>query len=479
MGLEEAASPDGTGQGNLVTPWKLLGDIHLQQARLPAAVLLARSSSSSSKGGAALPAQQQLMTPAQATAAAGAAVVLVVGARRAYSRALHLDPAQASLLGDIALTYHEERRLLLQQQQQQGPAFHSPVNLDRLAAKAVKAVKGALALQPADAWLWGVLGAVATHPGVSEYSLVRSLQLDPQDARVWVMLGRLYRQRGARQLSAKAFECARGVEPTLVSVWEGMAVASATDGASGRSEAQEYYAHAVGLGGGLESWLGYTAGALVTGKGAQGQVLACAVRALAQAPVLVSAQNNLALVHEARGEYAAAVKLLEHAADHQPPTAAAAAAGREGVAEVSHVSATSSKDGGDAAGFTSWGLQPAAPAAVATTVKINLARNYSLAGQYQQALQLYTQLSAVPPMAEGSPGDWVAYAHVQQRCGQASGAKSSLERALQLAGSNRRQRLAVTASLLQVRGVKRVDGGGRRRGRAWRGRGVLCLGLRA
>lgn len=65
----------------------------------------------------------------------------------------------------------------------------------------------------------------------------------------------------AAELAEQCYEAARGAEPTLVSVWEGMAAtASLAQGSSGSTAAAAAAEHAVGLGGGLESWLEYTTG---------------------------------------------------------------------------------------------------------------------------------------------------------------------------------------------------------------------------
>ncbi len=53
---------------------------------------------------------------------------------------------------------------------------------------------------------------------------------------------------------------ARSVEPTLVAIWEAMAAESGRAGQAGRAEMLDNFEHAVGLGGGLESWMGYSAG---------------------------------------------------------------------------------------------------------------------------------------------------------------------------------------------------------------------------
>lgn len=65
----------------------------------------------------------------------------------------------------------------------------------------------------------------------------------------------------AVELAEQCYEAARGAEPTLVPVWEAMAATAAQSGSSaGSASAAAAADHAIGLGGGPESWLGYTTG---------------------------------------------------------------------------------------------------------------------------------------------------------------------------------------------------------------------------
>jgi hypothetical protein len=62
------------------------------------------------------------------------------------------------------------------------------------------------------------------------------------------------------ELAEQCYEAARGVEPTLVPVWEAMAATAATGSAAGTAAAAAAAEHAVGLGGGPESWLEFSVG---------------------------------------------------------------------------------------------------------------------------------------------------------------------------------------------------------------------------
>lgn len=61
------------------------------------------------------------------------------------------------------------------------------------------------------------------------------------------------------ELAERCYEAARGAEPALVAVWEGMAAAAAMQGCP--MDAAAMAEHAVGLGGGPESWLDVATGA--------------------------------------------------------------------------------------------------------------------------------------------------------------------------------------------------------------------------
>ena len=472
------------GGGHLLTAWKLLGDVLLHQAQLPPAAVAAAAGEGEVAATAPAEEEQQQQQQQRHQVTLG----LLKAARKAYVKALHLNPAGAGeLWGDIALTCHREaevRKLLGQepvtryvtQVTGSDTAVGEGQQLEKLAERVVH---GGLRLCPSSAWLWGVLGWVSKDPGVKEYGLVRSLQLNPQDARAWVLLGRFYSGMGARDLAAKCYESARGVEPSLVAVWEGMgATAAAAGGATAtanpsssstisgraRAEAHELYSHAVGLGGGLESWLGYAAGALLQGFGAQGGVLACAVKASAQLPQLLAVQNNLALAHEARGNYKEAVACLEPAVARlqQPEHSATAAGGGGGEATdnvelllFAHASSDSSTSSS-----SSWQRAVAGPPAAAVALQLNLARCYCLVRSYDKAVALYQQLEQQGMLGSSEPYSWICYSYARLQQGDAEGCSRGLAVALQQSGWDATARLHVVAATLQVRSRGLGEGGG-------------------
>jgi hypothetical protein len=70
----------------------------------------------------------------------------------------------------------------------------------------------------------------------------------------------------AVELAEQCYEAARSVEPTLVPVWEAMAATAATGSAAGAAAAAASAQHAVGLGGGPESWLEHSVGEVQRGS---------------------------------------------------------------------------------------------------------------------------------------------------------------------------------------------------------------------
>jgi tetratricopeptide (TPR) repeat protein len=217
-----AAAGDATQQqlpeqlqysSNIVTAWKLLGDIVLQQHLLQPAATAAARETSADAGSAVAAALAGLATRRS----------LLTKARRAYAHALMLDPAAGEVWGDVAQCYGHQARLLLElqphhHQQEQfassataatsaaaapattslSKAVSDPVEAARVAA--VRTARGGLRLAPASSWLWGVLaGAAATagDPAAAEYGYSRALALDPKAAMLWVQLGRLYSKYGS------------------------------------------------------------------------------------------------------------------------------------------------------------------------------------------------------------------------------------------------------------------------------------------
>lgn len=181
---------------NIVTAWKLLGDILVQQHLLQPAAAAAAARETSADAVAAVAAALDGLVARQG---------LLARARRAYAHALMLNPAAGEVWGDVAQCYSHEARLLLELQphtQQQG-ASSATATADAVAAAraaAVRTARGGLRLAPASSWLWGVLAGAAASagdPAAAEYAYSRALALDPKAAMLWVQLGRLYSRCGS------------------------------------------------------------------------------------------------------------------------------------------------------------------------------------------------------------------------------------------------------------------------------------------
>lgn len=182
---------------NLVTAWKLLGDILLQQHMLQPTATAACASGPAAAEEAVSAALQHLAARRH----------LLRDARRSYSRALRLNPAAGEVWGDVALCYYHEARLLQQQQQQSSQPSVPNTSITTARAAAVRTARGGLRLSPTSSWLWGVLAGAAEaagDPAAAEYAYSRALALDPKAAMLWVQLGRLYSRHGSGGLSAAA-----------------------------------------------------------------------------------------------------------------------------------------------------------------------------------------------------------------------------------------------------------------------------------
>ncbi|GBF94747.1 hypothetical protein Rsub_07630 [Raphidocelis subcapitata] len=439
------------GRGaNMVTAWKLLGDVLIQHAAVtpggpPAAP--APGEGADAAGAAAAGAARALSTR----------LVAMRAARRAYLRAVHLEPSSGLLWGDLAGSCHQEATLLNLQPQTEGSSGQgaAAAAAAAAAARAERLARGALRLAPADAWLWRQLGAVSGDPAVSEYALSRALQLDPKDATSWVQLGRLYTRHGEVSLAQRCYEQARGVEPTAVAVWEAMAATSAGLAAPGAErDALDASEHAVGLGGGPESWVGFAAGALRAGRGAEGAVLACAAKSAAQAPLLVAAHNSYGLACEARGAWGDAAAAFRRALALVP--AGGADGGAVGAGEPPHTLHLAP----GAPGATAAAV-PAARGALVAALQLNLARALVRGGRCAEALELYRPLEAAGALA-GQPYARICLAFASRGAGEPrAAAASALGAALSEAAEAGPEALmhAVLASLQLAVGEGRLEEG--------------------
>jgi hypothetical protein len=256
----------------------------------------------------------------------------------------------------------------------------------------------------------------------------------------------------AASLAQRCYEQARSVEPTAVAVWEGMAAAAAARAAPGAArDAADAAEHAVGLGGGPESWEGFAAGAIRAGRAGEGAVLACAAKSAAAAPLLPAAHNSYGLACEARGVHADAARAFRRAlallqGGESGGIADSAAAGD---APYSLPLAGAAADAGGPA---------ASPAALAAALQLNLGRALVRAGRGGEALEIYRDLEAAGALT-GQPYAWICRAFAARDAGEGPAAvAAALQAALREARDVEATYHAVLASL-QVRWLGRVLAG--------------------
>ncbi|KAI8473996.1 MAG: hypothetical protein J3K34DRAFT_518511 [Monoraphidium minutum] len=463
-----SACARGGGGAHMVTAWKLLGDVLMQHSAVPPAAPPGGAGADAGGGaGADAGAAAAAADAAGAQRSLGTRLVAMRAARRAYLRAVHLEPSSGPLWGDLAGSCHQEAGLLRLQAAAPpaggggAAAAAARAAAGAAAARAERLARGGLRLAPADAWMWRQLGAVAGDPAV-----VEALQLDPKDAMSWVLLGRLYTRHDEAALAQRCYEQARSVEPTAVAVWEAMAAtAAARRPAPGAArDAFDAAEHAVGLGGGPESWAAFAAGAALAGRAAEGGALAAAAKGAAAAPLLLAAHNSYGLAAEARGMHAdaaaafrrgLAVLELQPAAEGGDQIAGGADGG--GAPYTLHLHGAGAGGGGGAAA--------AAPGALTAALHANLARALVRSGRHAEALEIYSDLAAAGALA-GQPYAWICFAFAAAGAGgggggggSAAAARGALEAALREAVDAEALFHAVLASLQFALSEGRLEDG--------------------
>jgi hypothetical protein len=81
--------------------------------------------------------------------------------RRAYAKALHLNPAQPRAWQDTAFAYHHQAQLLRPQPAVEAAGTRAQPSLASLTAAAERVARAGLRLDGTSADLWAALGAVA------------------------------------------------------------------------------------------------------------------------------------------------------------------------------------------------------------------------------------------------------------------------------------------------------------------------------
>lgn len=243
-----------------------------------------------------------------------------------------------------------------------------------------------------------------------------------------------------------------------MAVWEAMAYRSAPAAASSGAHADmlDAYDHAVILGGGLESRLGFATAALSQGRACEGAVLASACKAVEQQPSTAAAHNALGLAVEARGDYVRAVQsyrlalsILRHATDAKAVDDAVgprSAPPPQGADEPSSSSAEVGTGGQLLEVFIS---ADAAVQDATAAVQLNLARALSKGGCGEEALQLYQQLQATG-LLHRSVSALLAFGRLLQGTKQVAEAEKVYLHAFNAADSGSSNQLWAAKALFQV-----------------------------
>jgi hypothetical protein len=258
-------------------------------------------------------------------------------------------------------------------------------------------------------------------------------------------------------LAQRCYEQARSVEPTAVAVWEAMAAtASALPGPGAARDALDAAEHAVGLGGGPESWAAFAAGALRAGRaaagagaGGAGAALAAAAKSAAAAPLLLAAHNTYGLAAEAAGS---------------PGDAAAAFRRALALLQLQRGAGGGDGGGGGGAGGSSApytfhltddaggaAAAPAGGAALEAALQLNLARALTRSGAHSEAVAAYRALEAAGQL-ERQPYAWICRAFAAAGAGDGAAAVgAALQAALrEAAGAGTEAQYHAVLASLQV-----------------------------
>ncbi|GAB4822771.1 hypothetical protein N2152v2_009817 [Parachlorella kessleri] len=397
-------------QGNLVAAWKLLGDVLLLHHAVDPAGGHALLGSGPSSSTPAAP----VGSAAARTEAWGRRIRAVQLARRAYCKALRLDPPQGAAWSDLAATYYHESQL-----RRAHPAFSQPPGCrEELLGRAEGAVRAGLRLAPASPQLWTALGTVAVKGATREYALSRGLQLDPKFTPAWLALARLYTAAGTPGLADRCLAQARSQDPTVAGVWEAMA-ALAELSPTGQKDAADFYTHSMGLGAGAEGMLGFAQAAITEGRGLGGAVYAAARKVAELQPLNPCALNTLGLAAEAREDYRGAARAYQAALQLLPLV------GADPGAATRHASTAQAGTGA--------GSGSAAAVPLAAGVRLNLSRVLVKAGRCEEAVALFGEMEYSAEL-DGQPAGWLGYGVARLATGDRAGAAYALQQGLACAG---------------------------------------------
>ena len=298
----------------------------------------------------------EAVEPSAATRAAranAAARTAARRARRAYARAIHLEPNAACAWRDLAGACIAEGDACASRGVESPGRDESPANLKRR-DEAERCLRGALRVDTADPATWTAIGTLPGAEGADptrdiarrETALARAVALDPRCAPAWSALGRLYlrRAKGAEadpgergvfiSRAQRALDNARAADPSDANAWVGTALLHSARGDEGETAGAFRMASDLGAGREADTYRalsGLRAAAEVAAAAASegafkpthdagtkvtsvGGAYAAARRAVEAAPGDPTARLSLALASEAKGLFVEAASAYDDAA---------------------------------------------------------------------------------------------------------------------------------------------------------------------
>ncbi|XVE94342.1 hypothetical protein REPUB_Repub02eG0001100 [Reevesia pubescens] len=217
-----------------------------------------------------------------------------ISAKNSYQRALHLAPWHANIYIDIAISSN----LISSYEDYAHDRFTWQLS--------EKMTLGALLLECDNFEFWVALGCLSECNALKQHALIRGLQLDVSLANAWAYLGKLYREGNEKKLARQAFDCARGIDPSLALPWAGMS-ADTHSGDSTPDDAFESCLRAVKILPLAEFQIGLAKLALLSGNLSSSQVFGAIQQAVQRAPQYHESHNLNGLVCEACFHFQAAV----------------------------------------------------------------------------------------------------------------------------------------------------------------------------
>ncbi|XVE56309.1 hypothetical protein DITRI_Ditri03aG0228300 [Diplodiscus trichospermus] len=217
-----------------------------------------------------------------------------ISARNSYQRVLHLAPWEANIYVDIAISSD-----LIS-------SFCEDDTHDSSWKLSEKMTLGALVIESDNFEFWVALGCLAECNALKQHALIRGLQLDLSIANAWAYLGKLYREENEKKLARQAFDCARGIDPSLALPWAGMS-ADIHTGERTPNDAFESCLRAVKILPLAEFQIGLAKLALLSGNLLSSQVFGAIQQAVQRAPHYHESHNMNGLVCEARFHFIAAI----------------------------------------------------------------------------------------------------------------------------------------------------------------------------